>query len=228
MTRRRKSKSGKPHGGGGARHPNSLANLVPGGPNRSAVATPGNQRGLTHGGRSELLLRDIETEVRELLDALAEAAPVKEADGTLPAADVVAVERAARALKRYRSVSGWLDMHGRLDEKGKVRDAANLELACERELGRCLDDLGMTPTSRSKLGLRLVQVRAAAEEEAEHRAARERLDRRRIENGASIFELEGMSGVDPQAAVRQPQTAQEVERLHPSAPPSRASRSRIG
>lgn len=174
MSKRRRKRKGKPTGGGGARHPNSLANLVPGG----GQAGPGNSRSLRHGGRSELLLRDVTGEVRELLDALAAAVPVREADDSLPAADAVAVERAARALKRYRSVSGWLDLHGRLDDQGEVRSAANLELSCERELGRCLDDLGMTPMSRSKLGLRLVQASAAAADVQADREARERLDRR--------------------------------------------------
>jgi hypothetical protein len=182
MKRRRSRKTGKPTGGGGAKHPNSLANLIPGG----TSAPIGNSHALKHGGNSEVLLRDVEAEVRELLDALADAAPVKDPDGSLPAADTVAVERAARALKRWRSVSGWLDLHGRLDDKGDVRDAAKLELACERELGRALDDLGMTPQSRSKLGLRLVQATAAASD-AEDRAARDRLDRR----------FEGLDGAFP-------------------------------
>jgi hypothetical protein len=168
--------------GGSTRNPNSLANLRRGG----NPAQPGNTQALRQGGRSELLLRDVEAETRELLDALAEAAPVREPDGSLPAADAVAVERAARSLKRYRSVSSWLDLHGRLDEKGEVRPAAELELKCERELGRALDDLGMTPMARSKLGLRLVQASAAAEDAEANRAARERLDRRfeAIDGGA--------------------------------------------
>jgi hypothetical protein len=173
MSKRRRKRNSKPTGGGGARNKNSLKNLIPGG----GQAGPGNSRALAHGGRSELLLRDVTAEVRELLDALADAAPVREPDGSLPAADAIAVERAARALKRYRSVSGWLDLHGRLDDKGEVRSAANLELACERELGRCLDDLGMTPMSRSKLGLRIVQAAVAAED-AEARAANERARQR--------------------------------------------------
>ncbi len=172
--RRRKKKTSKPTGGGGAKNPNSLANLVPGG----GQARPGNSRALRHGASSELLLRDVTGEVRELLEAMAEAAPVREADGSLPAADAVAVERAARALKRYRSVTGWLDLHGRIDDTGEVRPAAELELKCERELGRSLDDLGMTPMSRSKLGLRLVQATAAAQDAEDARRARERLDRR--------------------------------------------------
>jgi hypothetical protein len=127
MSRRRKSD--RPIGGGGARNPASLANL------RSAPPAPlGHTRSLIHGGRSEVLLRDVDAEVRELMDALGEAAPVRE-DGHLPVADVVAVEVAARALKRYRHLASWLDAHGRIKEKtGGVKSAAELELRAERQL----------------------------------------------------------------------------------------------
>jgi hypothetical protein len=78
-----------------------LANLRPGG----GAAKTGDLRALRHGGHSEALLRDVSGEVRELLDALADAAPVRDPDGSLPAADAIAVERAARALKRYRHLA---------------------------------------------------------------------------------------------------------------------------
>lgn len=168
-------KTDKPVGGGGARNPRSLANLIPG---AGTAAQEGNSRRMTHGGRSEALLANVEGETRELTDALAAAAPVREADGSVPAADTVAIERAARALKRWRSLASWLDLHGRLDGKGKVRDAARLELQAERQLATALDALGMTPESRSRLGLRLVTAAAAVEDAEAARAARERLDRR--------------------------------------------------
>lgn len=158
MSKRPRKSKGKPTGGGGAGNPNSLANLRPG----AGRAGSGNTRALRHGGRSELLLRDVDAEVRDLLDALADAAPVREADGTLPAADAIAVERAARALKRYRHLAGWLDAHGRLDEKtGDVKPAAELELKAERELAAALDSLGMTPRSRAALGLDLSRAEQA-------------------------------------------------------------------
>lgn len=131
----------------------SLANLQRGG---GRPAEPGNALARRHGARSEVLLRDVEDEVAELRDALAEAAPVRGPDGSLPAADVVAVERAARALKRWRHVSAWCDLHGRLDDRtGGVKPAADYELRAERELGRALDALGMTPDSRFRMGLGL-------------------------------------------------------------------------
>src|SRR5262249_42952967 len=69
----------------------SLANLK-----RGETRAPfGNTRGMTHGFTSAALVRDVEREVRELMDVLAEAAPVRDPDGSLPAADMVAVETAA-------------------------------------------------------------------------------------------------------------------------------------
>jgi len=154
VTKRKPKRLHKPHGGGGARNPASLANLVRRG------SSPGDTRALTHGYKSETLVKDVEKEVRELQDALAEQAPVRDPDGSLPGADIVAVETAARALKRYRHVSAWCDLHGRLD-KGNIRPAARYELDAERALHRCLDVLGMNPASRVKLGLDLARTGAA-------------------------------------------------------------------
>jgi hypothetical protein len=152
-----------------------LANLQRGG---GLPATPGNALALKHGGQSALLLRDVEAEVRELFDALADSAPVRDPDGSLPAADVVAVERAARALKRWRHLAQWCDLHGRLVEKtGEVKPAAELELRAERELGAALDAIGCTPMARSKLGLRLAQALDLAQAAAEDwRAEQEEAD----------------------------------------------------
>lgn len=182
MTRQRKPKSDRPIGGGGARHPNSLANL------RSAPPAPlGHTRSLIHGGRSELLLRDVDAEVRELMDALGDAAPVRDPDGNLPPADVVAVEVAARALKRYRHLSSWLDAHGRIKEKtGGVKAAAELELRAERQLTDALDRLAMHPMARSKLGLVLARTHRTLEDEiADGRDAweREPVDATAVDDG---------------------------------------------
>lgn len=157
-----------------AKRARQLANLRPATP-----APIGNRRRLTHGGRSELLLRDVEAEVAELRDAFADAAPVRDLDGSAPAADTAALEVAARALKRYRHLSGWLDLHGRLDDRGGVRPAAELELKAERQLTAALDSLGMTPRSRVALGLDLARTRASLDEEmAAGREVWQRAERR--------------------------------------------------
>jgi hypothetical protein len=156
MKRKRKGGPAQGQGGGGKRHPASLANL------RSAPPAPlGNANAMTHGFRSEALVRDVEAEVRELMDALAESVPVRDPDGGLPAADTIAVEAAARALKRWRHVSAWCDTHGRFDPKTHAeRPAAGYELRAESALHLCLNSLGMSPMARSKLGLNLARAQS--------------------------------------------------------------------
>jgi hypothetical protein len=152
---RHKRKPTRPTGGGGARNPASLANLRRG----TTVAPLGNTRAMTHGATSEALVRDVQAEVRELMDALADSAPVREPDGSLPVADTVAIEVAARALKRYRHVAAWCDLHGRFDEKtGATKSAADYERLAESALVRALDNLGMSPMARSKLGLNIART----------------------------------------------------------------------
>lgn len=153
--------SRRPIGGGGAGNPASLANLKRG----EQPAPTGNRRALRHGGYSEALVADVSAEVRELMDALGDAAPVRDPDGSLPAADVVAVERAARLLRRYRKLEAWLDLYGELDERtGEVKPAARLAGEVGTSLDRALDALGMTPTSRGKLGLDLARTVDLAQE----------------------------------------------------------------
>ncbi len=153
----------KPTGGGGARHPRSLANLKP-----APAAPSGNRRTLRHGGYSAALVADVEVEVRELMDALGEVAPVRDGAGGVPPADVPALEIAARALRRYRTVSGWCDLHGRLDDRtGERRPAATLELECERAYWRALDASGLNAQARARLGLviaRSVDIASALSE----------------------------------------------------------------
>jgi hypothetical protein len=152
MARRRPRKtSDKPVGGGGARHPNSLANL------RSAPPAPlGHTRSLIHGGRSELLVASVEPEVVELMTQLGDRAPVRGPDGKLPEADLIIFEVGARALKRYRHLTQHNDLHGRIVERtGELKPSAVLELQAERQLVAFLDRTGMSPLAREKIRLQL-------------------------------------------------------------------------
>lgn len=144
---------------------------------------------LTHGGRSVLLFRDVEAEIAELMEALGETVPVRDPDGSVPTADMVAVEFAARALKRYRHLASWIDAHGWLDEKtGKPKPVYEYEQQALRSATAAIEALGMTPTSRAKLGLDLQRTAASAEELEAARIARERLDRRAEKIDAEVVE----------------------------------------
>lgn len=86
---------------------------------------------------------------------------MRDPDGGLPAADTIEVELAAVALKRWRHLRQWLDLHGRIDGKGEVKNAARLEVTAENQLHRALDNLGMSPMARSKLGLNIARTAGA-------------------------------------------------------------------
>ena len=81
-------------------------------------------------------------------------------------------------LKRYRSVSTWHDMHGRIDDKGDERSSAHYELDAERALMRALDALGMSPAARARLGVDLARSASLLDQAAAMRAAGDRLRQR--------------------------------------------------
>lgn len=148
-----------------------IANLRPG----ARTAPAGNVRARRHGGYSEALVADVEREIVELRDALGETAPLRDAEGGLPAADLVAFERAARALRRYRAVDEWVALHGALDEKtGDVKPAARLADELGRSLDGILDRLGLTPACRTRLGLDV--ARAQSFDLAQHWSAGDVID----------------------------------------------------
>ena len=133
-----------------------LANL------RAAPPAPiGNARTVKHAALATAATMDVSAEVRAIFDALADAAPIRDHSGGLPAADEAAVEIAALALKRWRSVNTWCELHGRFEEKtGAEKPAARYELDAERALHKALDVLGMNPTSRMKLGLDVARAQS--------------------------------------------------------------------
>lgn len=120
---------------------------------------------MTHGAHSAALVADVSEEVSELAAALSDVAPVRDPDGGLPVADTVAIERCARLLRRYRRLEAWLDLYGELDEKtGGAKPAARLAEEIGTSLDRSLAALGMTPSSRAKLGLDLARTVDLAQE----------------------------------------------------------------
>lgn len=151
MSRRRKGNGpSKGQGGGGRRHPNSLANLV-----KVPPATTGNRRALSHGGYAEVAAEALSAKTSEVYDALAADAPLRDEQGGLPRHDSVQVRLLADVLCRLDSVGGWLD--GRWATK-EARPVLELESRLRREAADYLDALGMTPRSRAKLGLNIART----------------------------------------------------------------------
>lgn len=149
MSRRRRVKRTAPVGGGGARHPASLANLKRGENPPRDPRLPARK----HGGYAEVLASRLEAKQREVFDALAADAPLRDADGELPRHDTVAVAMLAKALCRLDDVEAYLVQRGLVDDDGHERPAVDLERRLRAEVGDWVDALGMTPRSRARLGL---------------------------------------------------------------------------
>lgn len=164
-----------------------LANLRAG----AAPAPPGNQRALQHGAYAALRREEVEAEEGRILEALEADAPLRDPDGGLPSADGVAVRLLASCLVRLQRVEAYLTAHGFLDEKGEPRPVLEVEGRLRREALDAAEALGMTPRSRSKLGLELVRAAATAEDAEATREARERLDGRLAALDGEAEEVDG-------------------------------------
>jgi hypothetical protein len=111
-----------------------------------------------HGAHSEVLPARISEKARAVAAEIAAAAPVRDSDGQLPVHDQELVRMLATVLCRLDDVGAWLDQHGSLDRKGKLRSAANWERRLQSQALRFMQQLGMTPQSRAKLGLNLAKT----------------------------------------------------------------------
>lgn len=143
------------------------------GPKPPAPPT-GNRRAVSHGAHAQVLPARLDAKAQAVYVELAADAPVRGQDGDLPAHDREMVRLLARCLCRLEDVSAWLDEHGVLDRRGKVRSAALWERRLRSEAARYLAALGMTPTARAKLGLdlaRTVDLATAMSEPDEARRA---------------------------------------------------------
>jgi hypothetical protein len=152
-----------------AKRERQLANLRRGG--KPPAPDQENRRAATHGGYARIALDRLEDRRLEIFEALASDAPVREGDGGLPAADGVIVGLLAECLCRLEDVSGHIRDRGLFDRKGRLRPAVELEARLRREAADHAASLGMTPSSRARLGVdlaRMQQVDLAQRWAAEH------------------------------------------------------------
>jgi len=129
---------------------------VPGG---VQPAPAGNGRAVKHGAYARVAADRLDAKVREVFDALAEDAPLRDPDGALPAADGACVRLAAEALCRLDSVGDWLARRGIEDAQGELRAGVlEVEAKLRREASDHLDALAMSPRSRARLGVDVARV----------------------------------------------------------------------
>lgn len=146
-----------------AKRQRQLANL------RNFPAAPhGNQRHLTHGAYAAVPLSRIDAKVREMFEAIAADAPVRDADGGLPAADALPVRMLAEVLCRLDSIADYVNRRGWEDEDGNPRSVLDYEHRLRSQAVELMKELGMTPAARAKLGLDLVRGFSAAEQLGQH------------------------------------------------------------
>lgn len=117
----------------------------------------GNQRRLEHGGWAAVAPERLEARVAELVALLGHDVPMKTADGRLPAADTVAVTLLAQQMLRLEDVREYLGRRGWQDKRGDPRKAVALEERLQASILRLLEQLGMTPAARAKLGVDIIR-----------------------------------------------------------------------
>jgi hypothetical protein len=131
-----------------------LANLKPPTP-----APKANRRAVKHGA----LAQPPADRVAALKVELADALPVRAADGSAPIHDMHVVGLLAVVLARLETVSAYVDRLGPLAQ-GKVREAARYEMELSTRAANLADRLGLTPRSRAALGVDLARTRDLARE----------------------------------------------------------------
>lgn len=112
-------------------------------------------RATTHGARSDLLIAPRAAELRDHLAGLIPA----HTDSDAPAVTLLAWQ-----LARIERANVWLDEHGLLDGAGVPRPVLRVLSTWENSASRLCDALGLTPTSRARLGLDLSRAEAVQAE----------------------------------------------------------------
>lgn len=123
----------------------------------------GNRRAVRHGGEAEPTALALSAKEQEIALVIAEAAPIRER-GALPVADGPMVGLLAKAIIRLESVSTWLDTHGAIDRRGRVRAAVHVEARLRGEVRSYLVEMAMSPKARAAIGADLVRARDLAQE----------------------------------------------------------------
>jgi hypothetical protein len=131
-------------------------------------AQTGEQIALRNGSRSRLPVGDIKGSREAIEEALADAAPLRDADGGLPKHDAVAVEVVAAALARYRYMQEALERLTPFTNGGRLRFTLIRELRrTEKQLMSELHELGLTPRGRAALGFDLARTSSEMQKVAE-------------------------------------------------------------
>ncbi len=137
-----------------AKRARSLANLRRSGP----PAPRGNSFAATHGAYARITEVELDRKTREIFAALALDAPVRAADGGLPAHDALVVRMLAENRVRRERCTASEIRHGIEERDGRVRPVVEIGLRLDDQALALAKELGMTPRSRAALGLDLARA----------------------------------------------------------------------
>ncbi len=125
---------------------------------KATTAKKGNRKSVKHGAKAQVHPARIEEKARAIDKVLAEV-PVRNPDGRVPIHDRGVIEMLAVIRCRLEDVGAYLDEHGVINPKtGKPLSAGLWERRLQSQALRLEKELGMTPLSRSKLGVNLART----------------------------------------------------------------------
>ncbi len=152
-----------------------LANLFDADGRPVAGAEAGNSRALTHGVTASLHLAP---RVAEIADDLIARVPA------YAESDAPTVWLLAGVLAQIETGRDYLAEHGMLDGRGKPRPVMGILTTLQNSAARLCDQLGLSPTSRARLGVDLAKGADLQAEIEKARQARKRADARIIDGEA--------------------------------------------
>lgn len=169
-----------------------LANLTPAPPIQA-----GEQRALSHGGYADIAAARLDAKTRAIYDALSADAPLRAADGGLPAHDAAIVSVLAIAMCHLEDVNAHLTQYG-LFVRRRPRPAVELASRLRKEIVSYLEQLGMTPKARANLGVDLARAASTLGDEldAARRAREQREANPREANQGSDVESTAVEDVE--------------------------------
>lgn len=156
---------------------------------RFQPAPKGNRRSTHHGGlvTRKSHAKEMAAKEAEIAELLADGAPVRTPGGGLPQHDVFAVRLLAQEMVRLENMTTYSYEYGLLDEYGEPRQPLiDLMGKSYDRIMRGLAAMGMTPSSRAKLGLALVKQASLAEAMSEP----DRKKRMKMLNELGVIESE--------------------------------------
>lgn len=157
---------------------NQLANLRAG----AGAGDGGLQRSRKHGAYAAIAERELDGKVAELYGAIGEDLPVRDPDGSVPAADAIPLRMLAETLLRRERVRETEVRSGIETSDGRLRGVVEFGLRLDGHALKLAEQLGLTPRARAALGLDLARAQSAAGQldglAAEGRKIREAAEKR--------------------------------------------------